>query len=82
MLTQKDFDEIEKLVKDIIKEEIKFLPTKNEFYKMLDELMGEIKAVREEQELHSGQHSKIYEQMEHHDKRLLKLENPPPSLSS
>lgn len=28
MLTQKDLDEIEKLVKDVVKEEIKYLPNK------------------------------------------------------
>jgi len=31
MLTQKDLDEIEHLIKTTVKEEIKFLPTKDEF---------------------------------------------------
>lgn len=43
MLTQKDLDEIEQL----IREEIKYLPTKDEFYGKMDEVMVELKAIRE-----------------------------------
>jgi len=42
MLTQKDFDEIERLIKNTVREEIKHLPTKDEFYAKMDELMGEV----------------------------------------
>jgi len=45
MLKQKDFDEI----REVIREETKHLPSKDDFYGKMDELMGEIKAVREEQ---------------------------------
>lgn len=64
MLTQKDLDEIEELVRNIVKEEIKHLPNKEEFYSKMDELMVEIKAVREEQEAHSGQHLEINDRLE------------------
>lgn len=47
MFTVKDLDEIKKLARDIVKEEIKFLPTKDEFSDRMDKLMGEVKAMRE-----------------------------------
>lgn len=69
MLTQKDLDEIEELIDNKLDEKIKFLPTRDEFYTKMDELMVEIKAIREEQETHSGQHSEIndrFEKLEKH----------------
>lgn len=54
-LTQKDLDEIESLVQNTVKEEIKHLPTKDEFYGKMDEVMGELKAIREEHTVFSGQ---------------------------
>ncbi len=70
MLTQKDFDEIEQLVKDVVKEEIKFLPTKDEFFDRMDALMGEVKAMRESQEIHAGSHSEINDRIEKLEKVL------------
>ncbi len=46
MLTQQDIAEIEKLLKDTLDEKTKLLPTKEEFFKKMDELMGEVKAMR------------------------------------
>jgi len=40
-LTQKDFNQIEELTRGIVKEEIKNLPTKEEFFSKMDEAMGE-----------------------------------------
>lgn len=54
MLNQNDRDEIRKIVKEEIKGEIKHLPTKDEFYNKMDELMGEVKAMREEQTIIEG----------------------------
>ena len=48
-LTQKDFDQIEELTHGVVKEEIKNLPTKKEFFSKMDEVVGELKTVREEQ---------------------------------
>lgn len=42
-LTQHDLDQIEELTREIIKEEIKNLPTKEEFFSKMDEVMGELK---------------------------------------
>lgn len=64
MFTVKDLDEIEKLVRDIVKEEIKFLPTKDEFFDRMDKLMGEVKAMRESQEIHAGSHTEINNRLE------------------
>lgn len=54
MLTQKDLHEIEEQTRKIVKEEIKYLPTKAHFDKRMDELMGEVQTMREEQTLHQG----------------------------
>lgn len=64
MLTQKDLEEVEKLVRNVVTEEVKHLPNKEEFYTKMDELMGEIKTMREAQELHSGQHTEINDWIE------------------
>ena len=73
MLTQTDFNEIDKRVREIIEEQIKHLPNKEEFYSKMDELMTEIKAMREEQELHAGQHTEINDRLEEHEAQLKKL---------
>lgn len=58
-LTQNDLVQIRGVVKTEvkaqIKSELKHLPTKNEFYEKMDEVMGEIKVIREEKEAMSGQ---------------------------
>ena len=66
MLKQKDFDEI----REVIREETKHLPSKDDFYDKMDELMGEIKAVREEQKVISG----YKDQIEDHETRIGKIE--------
>lgn len=52
-LTQKDLWAIEELIEEKLEEKldekIKGLPTKDEFYTKMDEVMGELKAIREEQ---------------------------------
>lgn len=47
MLTQKDLDEIESLIED----KVRNLPTKDEFFSKMDEVMGELDTIREEQAL-------------------------------
>ena len=46
-LTQKDLDAIEELIDEKLDEKIKLLPTKGEFFSKMDEVMGELKAIRE-----------------------------------
>ncbi len=74
MLTQKNLDEIEKLTRNIVKEEIKHLPTKDEFYESMGKVMGELKAIREEQEVSTGKLSEHSDTLEDHETRLCKIE--------
>lgn len=55
MLSVKDLDEI----RELIKNETKNLPSKDDFYKKMDELMKELKAMRE---------------IEYHETRIDKVE--------
>ena len=60
-LTDDDLKNIKTLIKITIdedetlvrKDDLKHLPTKNEFYDQMDEIMGELKAIREEQTVQS-----------------------------
>lgn len=67
-LTQPDFDQIETLVKEIVKEEINHLPTKDEFFGKMDEVVGELKSLREEVGV-------VTHQVSNHEDRITKLEN-------
>lgn len=58
-LTQKDLDEIENLIAEKLDEKLAILPTKEEFYKKMDEAMGELKAIREENAVNSHRLSKL-----------------------
>ena len=49
-------------------EKLKYLPTKDEFYDKMDEVMGELKAIREEQTVQSHQ-------LSDHEDRLVKVES-------
>ncbi len=69
-LTQKDFDQIEDLTRGIVKEEIKNLPTKKEFFSKMDEVMGELETAREEQ-------TTLSHQVSNHENRLRTLEEIP-----
>jgi hypothetical protein len=52
----------------VTKEDVNHLPTKDDFYTKMDEVMGELKTIREEQALQS-QH------LSDHDDRLEKIED-------
>ena len=45
-LTMTDLDEIGKVVDERIEEKIRNLPTKDEFFGKMDEVVGELKAIR------------------------------------
>lgn len=70
MLSLKDFDEVEKLVREVVKEEIKHLPSKDEFYSSMDQIMGELNTLREEFSLHQGQHLQIDKEFDLLKKRI------------
>ncbi len=75
MLTQKDIDEIERIVSQELEEKIKLLPTKNEFFTKMDQVMGELGAIREEQTVISGYKN----QLEDHESRITQLEETAPA---
>ena len=76
MLTQKDLEEIKQLLDKEFDKRLKFLPTREEFYAKTDEVMGELKTIREQQELITGRVSIHSDQLEDHETRLSKLEQP------
>lgn len=59
MLTQHDFDEIEKILDEKLEnkfnQKLKVVLSKDDFYDTMDKLFGEIKAVREEMPIVSHQ---------------------------
>lgn len=67
MLTQKDLDNIEGIVEEKLDGKIKILPTKDEFFSKMDEVMGELETIREEQIL-------VSHRVSNHEDRLEKLE--------
>lgn len=81
MLTSDDKNTIVSLVSGIVKvdidalrkelkDEFKNLPTKNEFFTRMDKLSAEIQKVRDEQIVHSGDHSDINDRFERVDTHL------------
>lgn len=48
-LSMADLDEIGKIVEEKIEDKISGLPTRDEFFGKMDEMMGELKTIREEQ---------------------------------
>lgn len=69
MLTQKDVDEVEETVRETVKEEISHLPNKDEFYKKMDEVVSELKKIREDFKVMTR---KVYRD---HEPRISKVEN-------
>jgi len=71
MLTQDDL----KALSDLIDEKTKQLPTKEEFFTKMDEVMGELKSNREEQMVQVGIISEHSDQLEDHGHRIETLEH-------
>ena len=67
-LTQRDLDEIEKIMDDKFEEKLRNIPTKDEFFSRTDEMMGELKAIRESQTILTG---KVYDD---HESRITNVE--------
>jgi hypothetical protein len=51
-------------VPPILKQEIGFLPTKNEFYVKMDELLGEVRAMRDEFAISTFRNTDIIQRVE------------------
>ena len=75
MLTQQDIDEIDKLVTDKLDEKTKLLPTKNDFFTKMDEVMGELKAIREEHALQGNTVSNHTDQLEKQETQIKHLQH-------
>ena len=67
-LTQKDLDDIEQIVDERIEEKVKNLPTKDEFYNKMDEVIGELKTIREESLV-------LSHQVSNHEDRITRIED-------
>ena len=63
---KREIDGVKDEIKDV-KDSLRLIPTKEEFFNSMDELMGEVKKVREEQEVIGGTLSE-------HSDRLGKIE--------
>lgn len=48
MLTQKDLNDIEELIDEKLDEKLKLLPSKDEFFTKMGELMNELQTLRQE----------------------------------
>lgn len=79
MLTRKDIDIIDELMEEKFNEKLKGLPSKDEFYEKMDDVMGELKAIREEQTVSSQHLSEHSDTLENHELRLSKLEKKSPA---
>ena len=67
MLTQRDLDLIEKIINETLEDKTRNLPTKDEFFTKMDEVMGELKTIREEDTI-------LGHQVSEHEKRITDLE--------
>lgn len=76
MLTQKDIEEIKSIVREEIVQKTRLLPTRDEFFTKMDEVMGELKAIREEHAIQSDILSGHTDQIEEHEERIAHLEKP------
>ncbi len=70
MLTHSDEQVIRKIVKEEVTEQIRFVPDKDLFLSKMDELMSEVKDMREEFHAHMGIHEEISNKLEEHDQQL------------
>ena len=75
-LTQKDLDAIKDLIgvvvdeklEEKLEEKLKYFPSKEEFFSRMDEVMKELKIIREEQTV-------LSHQVSDHNDRITKVEN-------
>ena len=74
LLTMQDLDAIEKVVGEQIEERTKNLPTKDEFFNKMDEVVGELKTTREE---HAVLSNRVYD---NHQPRIGKKLNIEPAV--
>ncbi len=69
----KEFDEVKKSLNEV-KGQIKYLPTKEEYFSSMDKLMKEVKDMRETQETSGNQIAEHSDKLQNHEERIGKLE--------
>lgn len=69
-LTQQDIDTIETIVEDKIGAKTSDLPTKDEFFTKMDEVLGEVQAMRQEFTMVEGHKDRLQD----HEERLENIE--------
>ena len=74
MLTIADLDEIEKIIDEKLDDKLKNLPTKAEFFDEISKVMGELQAIRNDNEILNGRTSNHTDELENHEKRITKVE--------
>ncbi len=74
MLTKDDLKDVFREQWERIREAFSHLPTKEEFFAKMDELMKEVKDFREEQKVLVGQLSEHSDTLDDHETRLGKVE--------
>lgn len=79
----KEIDEVKEKIENV-ESQIKLIPSKEEFFGAMSELMGEVKSSREEQTVISGRLSESQDRLDRHETRLSSLEkkatfSPPPT---
>lgn len=67
MLTQKDLDQIEEVIDEKLDEKLKFLPSKDEFYQKMDQIVGRLDSIDKNQ-------AALTSLSQDHSDRLEKLE--------
>lgn len=75
MLTQHDINEIDKLISEKLDEKTRLLPTKDDFFGKMDEVMGELKAIREEHALQGDIVSNHTDQLEKQEEQIKHLQH-------
>ena len=59
VLNKVDYDEIDRRIAEVVKREIAYLPSRDEFYGKMDEMIGEVKGMRAEFAAHKSAHERI-----------------------
>lgn len=59
VLNKVDYDIIHEMIRNEVKELTSELPTRDEFYGKMDEMIGEVKGMREEFAAHKSSHERI-----------------------
>lgn len=70
-LSQRDLNQIKKFIEEKFDEKIKLLPTKDEFFQKMNEVIGELKTIRKEQII-------VGHQVNNHEERISVFEKDQP----